>query len=136
MNIYAIYATGFDGSQEMELTDSPNFLKRSNRENNVLKWQNADGYEDAQIVSLHGDFYNIEGKPPVEDDSILGSAVIVEKSFTVYIDYNREKIEETADDLVMTKEDLETALCDIDFQTEDRIAQLENAICEFDTMLN
>ena len=77
--------------------------------------------------------YNLTTKEHVLEDT--EEAAIVDKETGSFVYDNRENNKKTQGELTETKESLEEALCDIDATAEDRIAALEDVICELDMII-
>ena len=127
--MYAIYV----GGDCLEYCEKPHYIKEHTDEETGRTWYvQADNYDEAIAVTVHGTIYSLPFKEPIEGHET--EATIVEKDSGTYVFQNKENTDKNTEEIAVTKEDVETALCEIDMSTEERIAMLEDVICELDML--
>lgn len=125
-----MYAIIVKGKIE-ELCEKPWYVKKHEAEGRSW-WVHTEDAKEAQAVSVRGTLYNLPGMDNIEGAE---EAVVAEKQAGEYVYDNRENIAKTAKELAETTETVETAICEMDASAEERIAVLEDVICELDMML-
>lgn len=89
--------------------------------------------DEAIGIAVNGVVYNIDGREDIPD---MPQAIVKEGNALEYIFNNGVKITENEERTQSAFIDVESALCEFDTTTDERIGAVEAALCEIDAAIN
>lgn len=95
-------------------------------------WVEAEE-KDAEAIAINGELYNLIGKNTVAD---APQVVVKNGDAAEYIFGNRAQITQNKEEQDAAIITLETAACEQETATEDRLAAVEEAVCALDSVIN
>lgn len=90
-------------------------------------------HDEAIGIAVNGIVYNIDGREDIPD---MPQAIVKEGNASEYIFKHGVKITENEEHTQSAFIDVESALCEFDTTTDERIGAVEAALCEIDAAIN
>lgn len=111
------------------LCDKPHYVKIKEDSGAYVE----ASHEEAIGIAVNGVVYNIDGRNDIPN---MPQAIVKESSVSEYIFRQSVEISENKERTNSAFIDVESALCEFDTTTDERIGAVEAALCEIDAAIN